>query len=158
MLDWSDRWADILAILALGGFVLWQLLFFWSRTNIRIAMGYPRFGVVVRNLIPDGTIEDALRAASDRRAKLQAFLNEYGPDRLVRAEFLEVPPGLENPRLREFATNEAAAAYTAHLRWQLQDDRYLLLERVVDALVCLRGETPRIEELSFTVGLMKSRI
>src|SRR5439155_10225368 len=81
------------------------------------------------------------------------FLQEYETEGVVQREFLEVPPGFENISIKWFENNRwLAAAHTAHLHWQLSDTRFLLIERVVDAIVCLqRSVRSEVGEPDFCV-------
>jgi hypothetical protein len=63
----------------------------------------------------------------------------------LRHEFLEKPPFLqEELTLLSFEDNHAkACGQMARLVWQLQDDHFLLAERVVDAVVSIRRVADR---------------
>src|SRR5688572_12122466 len=80
---------------------------------------------------------------AERRARIRQALAEVGPTGVVQEEFVELPPQQEPFPRHRFGENRVAAAYhTAILNWQLADDRYVLLERVIDAMVSLQRQQP----------------
>lgn len=83
------------------------------------------------------TIENS--PANERRKKLSIFLKELAWSENLPIEFIEVPPGFKQPKIREFAEDQVAPYWhSAHLKWQLKADRFLLAERVSDAVECIR--------------------
>jgi hypothetical protein len=94
--------------------------------------------------LPYTKYETAVRHAEQRRRRLRAQLAEVGAEGVLRREFLEIPPGMENVRTRTFADNlPEALGQMARLRWQLEADELLLAERLVDAIVLLRRQGAR---------------
>jgi hypothetical protein len=104
-------------------------------------------------------VDTALPIAAQRRSNLRAFVQDSGRTGVVPREFLECPPSLGGEvRGRSFEDDRpAAAAHTALLWWQLQDDRLLLMERLVDALVCLQRIKFRQTRFQFTAVLAPVR-
>lgn len=125
---------------------LWIALIIVSGLLRRQALGHPLFGAPYIQVGESVALTTALKRAADRRTRLEVFLRENLTDEgLARTEFLEIPPGMEEladgRRLlpRDFTDDRAAGiAHAAHLRWQLRDDRFLLLERAMDGIVCLQ--------------------
>lgn len=89
------------------------------------------------NIVPYTSKQHAQRAADERRERLREHLAEFsGPS--VPVEFIELPPGLPEARLFSSEGNEATAFWRAsRLHLQLNRDRHLLIERVIDTLVYL---------------------
>lgn len=118
---------------------LWVVLIFLSAISYRRMMGLPLVGPKLASAVPYMRSDLALHAASERRKRLETFLREYESEGVVRREFIEIPAGFQDVRPREFeGDRRSAAAHTAHLHWQLSDNRFLLLERLVDGIVCLQ--------------------
>lgn len=73
---------------------LWLLSILVSRILYKRTMGLPLLGREVDPAVPYVNVAAALRAASERRGRLEAFLREHVSQGVVRREFIEVPPGL----------------------------------------------------------------
>lgn len=95
------------------------------------------------------TAAKAIRAAGDRRQKINAFLGRETagdietqvPGDAPRQEFLETPPrsGFEGSR-RGFENPGDAVGQKARLDWQINNVALLLADRVVDYVVHLRRQ------------------
>jgi hypothetical protein len=136
----GDFSLETIVIVTVGVLILvWLVLVLLSRVQYRRTMALPLFGPEVISAVAYTSTEAASHAASDRREHLERFLREYGSEGVVRREFIETPAGFDNVRVNEFeGDRRSAASHTAHLYWQLSDDRLLLLERVIDSIVCLQ--------------------
>lgn len=83
-------------------------------------------------VIPPQETETAISAAAARRKFIEAHI---GPSmfEVPRIEIMEVPPGRGEISFGELPQGEAIGQAVT-LRWQLNDDAFLLLGRVADAL------------------------
>jgi hypothetical protein len=135
---------------------LWLALVVATRLWYRYSTCQPLLFRSVRHAARYTTLTESIRAADKRREAVDLFLREFREGN-VPVEFLEVPPTLEMPRgwQRRFGEDSVSAAWHAsRLRLQLRRDRHLLIERVVDALVCLyRAERITADTLPITVRL-----
>jgi len=138
---------------------VWVALALMSRLSYRRALGPSRTGFVHgASALPYVGRDKALQIASERRMSLLRFLGDTGITGVVRTEFLESPSTLKETEGRSFDDNRAAAAaHTAHLYWQLHDDRLLLMERLMDGIVSLQRSEPKADDLQVTAILAPVR-
>ena len=81
-------------------------------------------------------MEDALRAVTQRTQEIRLFFQQLDNESGASFEFLEVPPGLLGVERHRFDREDPARFWHAsRLSFELEDDAYLLLERVTDAIV-----------------------
>lgn len=131
---------------------VWVVVAIVSELSYRRLLGLRPFASTFKNAVPYVKADKARAAAADRRNHLLSFLQQVESEGVVTREFLEVPPGFGDLPMRYFEGNRwSAAAHTAHLRWQLSDNRLLLTERVVDAIVYLQRLTPKLDDGDFSV-------
>ena len=84
----------------------------------------------------------ALALAAERRTRLSGRLEEVGREGFLIQEFMEIPPNTEGVEARSLAENtDEALAQMARLRWQLQGDERLLIERLIDAFVIFQRQS-----------------
>jgi hypothetical protein len=125
--------------LVAGIVVMWTLLIL--ATNLWYAKSTKSwiFRGLITHAVPYTSIDMASRAAAERSEHLLRFLREYSDRGGVKIEFIEQPPGFPELRLKEFVNQEPAAFWhSSRLTLQLDSMKTLLLERVTDALICLR--------------------
>jgi hypothetical protein len=116
---------------------VWAALAVVSQLRFRRLFAFPSPNQTL-NAVAYTTNEAAQRAASDRRERIIAFMSENDDRRRARREFLEAPPTLADQAIREFEdTDDASYWHLSRLRFQLVNDRDLLVERLIDALTCL---------------------
>jgi hypothetical protein len=133
---------------------VWVALFLISRFLQRRHFGrWP-----VRYKIDQPPFALSIEACVERRRAVEAHLRQYSREDGIALEFIERPPGSRDVVLRELRNEDPARFWLiSRLRMQLENDQYLLLERVTDALVCLErlGRiTP--EQFPYLIRLEKS--
>jgi hypothetical protein len=99
-------------------------------------VGRELFPSLSRLRISSTTMEDVRRAVDQRTQEIGLFLREFDNEGGALVEFLETPPGLPGIERRRFARDDPARFWHAsRLSFELEDNAYLLLERVTDAIV-----------------------
>jgi hypothetical protein len=101
-------------------------------------------------------IERGAACARERRRRIEGMLAEPGPTGILGREFLEIPPGAEGVEPRLFPENSLQAfAQMARLRWELQADETLLIERLVDTFVIFqrRAQSPRFSDVNHALAV-----
>jgi hypothetical protein len=143
----------VLAGLAALGLVVWGVIS-WilqarqARLLRRIAFsGHPIISFV--------STERALEVARERRSKIVSFLEGREFRGVVSRRFQESPsPDVRAPNEGFGENSMAAAVHTAHLRWQLNEDRLLLMERLMDAISSFQRSHPKDPDLLVTAVLV----
>jgi hypothetical protein len=126
-------WPLIIGSTILLSFMLLLLTFHLSYLR---KIGREVFPSHSRMRITSSTIQDTLRAVDRRTGEIRLFLQEFDNEGGVSSEFLEAPPGLLGVERRRFAIEDPARFWhTSRLSFELEDNAYLLLERVTDAVV-----------------------
>jgi hypothetical protein len=135
-------------VLVMWGVASWILQARQTRLLRRVAFsGHP--------IITFAPTERALEVARERRSKIMRFLEGREFRGIVNRRFQESPSIDGNAINEEFGENRmAAAVHTAHLRWQLREDRLLLMERLIDAITAFQRSRPDDPELLVTAVLV----
>ncbi len=153
-------WLGALLLLLLGWGILAALSQVRHRAGTTGRLLLRRSPVEGPNAVAGRDYAAALAVAEHRAEAIERHLIEYGDQQgRVRREYIEVPPHLEGLEPLAFGDNDdfAMSWHAAHLRWQLSHPRFLLAERVVDALVSQR-RLSRSEAIGpLTVSLVPSR-
>jgi hypothetical protein len=93
----------------------------------------------LKQILPYSKDGLAKERANERRQSIRSTLSDIGDSRFLRREFIEIPPSFPIVERRALADNvPEAIGQTVRLRWQLDTDELLLIERVVDAIVLLK--------------------
>lgn len=134
----------IILILALGiwkSHSYWKIYFYelFRKTNVASTYG----GTWYRSAIEYPTHREAENVASERRSSLTSFLETQ--EGLPRVEFIERMPETEGHGDIAIESLLGRYMHSIYLEYQLEDSRFLLGARVMDALQHFVWENPSIE-------------
>lgn len=107
----------------------------------RLIVSWFSGGVYLKQILPYPTTDLARERANDRRQTIRRSLLDIGDARFLSREFIETPPNSPSIEPRSLLDNvREAIGQIVRLRWQLEDDELLLIERVVDAIMLLKRQ------------------